>query len=421
MPRPVTRLRLLCPALTDGTGSLGGRPTSARVPEATDAVARAVADALLGLGVQTRQQLCGAPHDGSPRSDVALWLPDAHGQTPAPDPRAAPARVHAALVVDPASPPRHLARYDALLVPAERLVPAVVDAAQRSGRAPPVVPVRLAGHVASRAAERAERGLADKRVVAVDVRPGSALAADLERTVVQLALRTHDAAMVLVTAADEAPQRRLRELCARHAVDAWLAVGAEGMTGALAVADFAVVAPSWDEVLYAALCRTPLALLPSTSSPTALAVALRDAGVVDDVLGVLQLAAAVDRRLFDAGALAARGVALAEALVGGERALYDVLAAVEPRPGTHASSSRWEPLGPQAERAAPAPAATVVATIVDASKPSPAHATTTAHPPSLPAPPPAPPFSAAQRIEEELAALKAKLALSGGHKPGSGA
>jgi hypothetical protein len=400
MSRPVTRLRLLLPALSTDAAGRGG---SGRVAEATDVVARCVADALVGLGVQTRQQLTGTPHDGSPRADVALWFPDAAGLSPAPDPRSAPARVHAALVVDPSSSPRHLARYDALLVPCERLVPTVRDAVSRAGgaHAPPVVAVRMPGAGPPRDAERVERGLGGKRVVVVDVRPGSALSSDLERAVVQLALRTHEAALVLVAPADDAGQRRLRELCARHAVDAWLAVGAEGMAQALVAADFAVVSPSWDEVLLAALCKTPLALLPSSSSSSssaALATSLRDAGVVDDVLGTLQLAAALDRRLFDAGALAARGVALAEAVAGSERGFYDVLAGIEPLPGTHASSSRWEPIGPHASQAGPAPSVVVAA--VEPGKP----------------PPPSP----AQRIEDDLAALKAKLALSGSHKPGSG-
>jgi hypothetical protein len=407
MSRPVTRLRLLLPALLTDTA---GRPGPGRVAEATDLVARALADALAGLGVQTRQQVAGAPHDGSPRADVALWLPDAAGVTPAPDPKNVPARVHAALVVDPSSPGRHLARYDALVVPFARLVPAVREAAQRAGggRPPVVVAGQLAGAGPAKDAERTERGVGGKRVVVVDVRPGSALAADLERTVVQLALRTHEAAVVLVSAADDATQRRLRELCARHAVDAWLAVGAEGMAAALGAADFAVVAPTWDEVLLAALCRTPLALLPSSSAATscALATSLRDAGVIDDVLGTLQLAAALDRRLFDAGALAARGVALAEALLSGERALYDVLAGVEPLPGTHASSSRWEPIGPHAAAASATAPAVVVAAV------DPARQQQQQPQPPMPSP--------AQRIEDDLAALKAKLALTGSHKPGGG-
>jgi hypothetical protein len=429
MVRPVTRVRLLLPALQSEGGR--GRTAPGLVADAVETVARAVTDALVGLGVQSRQQVMGSPHDGSPRADVALWMPETSGITGVPDPKAAPARVHVALVVDPSSPARNLARYDALFVPFAPLVPAVREAALKGPRSPVVVPVRLCGTGPSKHIERAERGLADRRVVVVDLRPHSGLFADLDRAIVQLALRTDDEAsiVVLVTAADEGAQRRVRDSCNRHGVAAWLAVGAEGMAGALAAADLALIAPGWDEVLFAALCKTPLALLPTSTPLSSFATALRAAGLVDDVLGTLQLAATMDRRLHDAGALAARGVAFSEAMLGPERALYDALAAVEPLPGTHASSSKWEPVGPHAERragAAASKATTRVDAVVDGGSggvvgstnvglmaTDDGRALTAAPAPS------APPPSAAQRIEDDLAALKAKIALSGAHKPGS--
>ena len=391
MTRPVTRLRLLLP---DASTSRTGSPQShGRVPDAVDVVAKGIADALAGLGVQTRLQLQGAPPDGSPRADVALWLPDLHGQTQPPDPKAAPARVHVALLVDPTSSPRALSRFDALLVPCDRLLPAVREAVQKAQRPPAVVSARLCGQPPSTDAERVERGFSGKRVVVVDVRAGSAAGAELERCVVQLALRENAAAVVLAAPADEAVQRRLRELCQRHRVDAWLASGPDALSSTLGVADLVVGTPSWDEILLAALYRTPLALLPPESGGHApLAAALRDANVVDDVMGTLQLAAAIDRRLFDAGATAARGLALGEALFSTEKGLYDALASVEPLPGTHAPSSRWEPIGPHADtlpgRGATPTLQPVLA--VDPSKPV----------------PPTP----AQKIEADLAALKAKLA-----------
>ncbi|MDP2344254.1 MAG: hypothetical protein Q8O67_25065 [Deltaproteobacteria bacterium] len=358
------------------------------MPDAVDVVAKGIADAFVGLGVQTRLQLQGAPPDGSPRSDVALWLPDLHGQTQPPDPKAAAARVHVALVVDPTSSPRTLARFDALLVPCERLLPAVREAVQKSPRAPAILSVRLCGQPPAADAERVERGFSGKRVVVVDVRAASAAGDDLERTVVQLALRSNDAALVLAAPADEAIQRRLRELCQRHLVDAWLAAGPDALSSTMGVADLIVGTPSWDEILLSALYRTPLALLPPASGAHApLAAALRDAGVVDDVMGTLQLAAAIDRRLYDPGATAARGLALGEALFSTEKALYDALASVEPLPGTHAPSSRWEPIGPHADKATQPAAQPVLA--VDPNKPV----------------PPSP----AQKIEDDLAALKAKL------------
>ncbi len=391
MSRPVTRLRLLLPDASASRSASTAAPQShGRVPDAVDVVAKGIADALSGLGVHTRLQLQGAPADGSPRADVALWLPDLNGQTQPPDPKAASARVHVALVVDPTSSPRTFARFDALLVPCERLLPAVREAAQKSPRAPAIVSARLCGQPPASDAERVERGFAGKRVVVVDVRSGSAAGADLERCVVQLALRSNDAALVLAAPADVDLQRRLRELCQRHLVDAWLVAGPDALSSTMGVADLVVATPSWDEILLAALYRTPLALLPASSGAHApLAAALRDACVVDDVMGTLQLAAAIDRRLFDPGATAARGLALGEALFSTEKALYEALAAVDPLPGTHAPSSRWEPIGPHATKAS-AQAVQQPVFAVDPSKPI--------------------PVSPAQKIEDDLAALKAKLA-----------
>jgi len=382
--RPVTRLRLLLPELTSSASRTPGR-----VPEAVDVVAKAMADALATMGVQTRLQLQGSQNDGSPRSDVALWLPDLTGATPTPDPRQAPARVHIALVVDPTSSPRTLARYDALLVPFERLLPAVKEAAQKSSRPPAIVSARLCGQPPQKDAERVERGLSGRRVVVVDVRSTSALAGELERTVVQLALRSHDAALVLVTNADDAVHKRLRELCLRHAVDAWLATGDGGLASTLGTADVVFAAPSWDEVLLCGLYRTPLSLLqPASGGVAPLSSSLRDAHVVDDVIGTLQLAAAIDRRLADVGAAATRGLQLQEALFSTEKVLYDAFASVEPLPGTHAPSSRWELLGPHAERAPASISSTPVAA-VDPARP--------------------PPPTTAQKIEDDLALLKARL------------
>lgn len=395
MSRPVTRLRLLLPDSSAGgaTARALAPQTFGRVPDAVDVVARAVADGLAGLGVQTRLQLQGAPNDGSPRADVALWLPDQNGVTQPPDPRQAPARVHVALVVDPTSPAKALSRFDALLVPYEKLVPAVKEQAQRASRQPAVLHARLCGQPPQKDSERVERGLSGRRVVALDLRGSAALSTELERSVVQLALRSHDAALVLCVDANDSVQKRLRELCVRHAVDAWLATGIDGLASTFGTADLLFAAPSWDEVLAAALHRTPLALLPpAAGAPSPLSAALRDANVVDDVLGTLQLAAALDRRLFDAGAAAAKGLQLQEALFSTEKQLYDALASVEPLPGTHAASTRWEMIGPHADQK-PQTISTTPVAAVDPGKP----------------PPPSP----AQKIEDDLAALKARLKAGG--------
>lgn len=386
--RPISRLRLLLPE-QKGHGRAPGR-----IADAVDAVAKGIADSFAALGVQTRTQLHGAPSDGSPRADVALWFPDENGVTISPDPKSAPARVHVAVVVDPTSPARSLGRYDALLVPHARLVAATTEAARKAARPPVVVHARLTGHSGARDSERVERGMSGRRVVVVDVRPSCALGQELERAIVQLALKSHEAALVLVAGADDAVHKRLRELCVRHGVDAWLAAGPDALATTFGTADLVFCAPSWDEVLCAALHRTPLALLPSSTSTTApLLQAVRDAHAVDDVLGTLQLAAAIDRRLFDIGAAAARGLQLQEALLGTEKELYDALSPLEPLPGTLAVSSRWEMIGPHADKK-PQTISTTPVAAVDPEAP----------------PPPSP----AQKIEADLAALKARLKAEGG-------
>ena len=381
MSRPLSRLRLLLPELTKAEA--GRRSSTGRVPPALDLLARALADGLAAHGVVTRHQLHHAAADGAPRADVALWFPDLDGKTVVPDTRQAPARVHVAVVVDPTSSPKTLARYDALIVPAANHQQAVVDVVARLGRKPAVVAARLCGTGPARDAEKAERGV-QGAVVVVDLRARAATAAEPDRAFFQLALRNEAATLVLVGGDDEADLQRVRDLAERHSVAAWLAAGAEGFTSALLAADLVAGAPSWDEVLLAALCRVAVIHAPSSSSNTpALLASLRDANVIDDIPGTLQLAAAVDRRLKDLGALSARGLMLHEALLQPARGLYDALAAIEPLPGTLSSSSRWQAVGPLATATTPVAA-------VDPQAPPPATST-------------------AQKIDMELAALKARM------------
>ncbi|HEY1097319.1 MAG TPA: hypothetical protein VGF99_00265, partial [Myxococcota bacterium] len=329
----------------------------------------------------TRHQLHGAAADGAPRADVALWFPDLDGKTVVPDTRQAPARVHVAVVVDPSSSPRALSRYDALLVPNAAQHAAVVDVVARLSRKPTVLAARLSGAAPARDAEKADRGVAGA-VVVVDMRARAATAAEPERAFFQLALRNEAATLVLVGGDDDVDHERLRALAGRHAVPAWLAAGADGFASAVLAADIVAGGLSWDETLLAALCRVAVVHAPSTTLPApALLASLRDKGLVDDVPGTLQLAATLDRRLKDHGALAARGLMLSEALLQPARGLFDTLAAIEPMPGTLSSSSRWQAIGPLAASGAVA--------AVD---------------PQTPAPP-----STAQKIDMELEALKARM------------
>ncbi|OGQ25676.1 MAG: hypothetical protein A2138_22785 [Deltaproteobacteria bacterium RBG_16_71_12] len=373
--RPITKLRLVLPP---------GRA-------AAEAVAARLADALALHGVQVRQQLLGAPPDGAPRADVALWLPDGDGATPAPDARAAPARVHVALVIDPSAPARSLARYDALFVPHESLVAAVEAAQKRGGaRERSVQVARLAGDVAAaRDAEKALRGAAGRAVVVVDARGD--FESDIERTIVQLALKAQPCTVVLLAPHDERSRARVRALADTHGVDAFLASGPDGLAQSIAAADLFLGRPAWDELLLLALHRTAVTLLPQDKRGPLLAGLVAAAGrPVEELLGLLQLAAALDRMLGDPGALSARGLALHEALFQPERALLDQLAAAEPLPHGAAALAAWEPVGPHAHGGA-APSAHVEAREAGAQ----------AEP------------TRAQKIEDALSALKAKIATGG--------
>lgn len=380
--RPVTRLRLLLPSSKSDPRSVA----------TVELLANRVADALSLLGVQVRQQVHGAASDGAPRADVALWLPDVDGGTPVPDARSAPARAHVAFVVDPALNPRNLSRYDALLVAREELREPLRASVQRSGgREIPIVVARLAGDpLVARDAEKALRTVSGQRTVLVDVR---GLDEDLERVVVQLALMGQDAAAVLLVSHDERVRARVRSLCTRHAVNAWLTSGPEAFTSSIGAADLVVGALSWDELFVAALHRVPVAflslpggraLLDVLHAPSAARGGMR---IVDEVAGPLQLAAGLDRRLSDPGALEARGIALRDALFGPERELVDALASVEPSPHGAPAAAAWEPVGPHALEPRSAPSAVVEARET--------------HTPAEP--------SQAQKIEDALEALKKKL------------
>jgi hypothetical protein len=373
MTRAIARLRLVLPGTAGGFG------------DAVDRLARGLADALAGQGIVTRQQAHDGVPDGAPRADAALWFPTADGSTPAPDPRLAPARVHIAIVVDPASSPRHLARYDAHFILAGGQLAAVRDALHKAPRQPPLQVVRLSCVGAARDAEKAERGVGG-RVVALDLRRTSSLAADLERTLLQLQLKGEAGTLVLVTDDDDASTRRVRALAERHGVTAFLAAGPDAMSSAIVAADLVVGALAWDELLLAASCRVAVSAVPSTMPRgQPLLGALRDAHVVEEIPGTLQLAAALDRLLRDDAGLAARGLAVQEALLQSARGLADALAEVAPLSGTQTTVTHWQAIGPATTTT---PTTTVPVAAVDV----------------------APTKTTAQRIEDDLAALKARLA-----------
>lgn len=381
--RPVTRLFLVLPPAE-------GAPE--RPEPSVDALAGLMADELAGRGVQVFRHVAGAPPEGSSRADVAIWLPDRNGHLPLPDERAAPARLHVGFCTG-VDEGRGLtesgasSRFDALLVPHEVLVAPVRAAAEKSGRsAPEVVAVRLPAPPApAREAAKAARRMGAGPVVLVDVRED--FEATIERVVFQLALKSQSGAVVLLVPHGERPRARARELCERHAVDAWLASGPDALAASSSAVDLVVGRPSWVELLLAAAHESALLWVgddDAASKP--LLRALRAAGAVGEVTGVLQLAASLDGVLADPGGIRARGTTLREQLVGEARGFLDVLGSLSPRALEPTGSAVWEPVGPHARERKEGEEA-----VVEAREPG------------------EPASDRAARIEEALSELKARM------------
>jgi hypothetical protein len=339
--RPVTRVFLVLPPEPDGSG---------RPQLVVDALAGLLSDDLAARGVQVARHVAGSAPEGSARADVALWLPDAAGRLLQPQPREAPARVVAGFVVDPGVDRAQLARFDALLVPHEALVEPVRAAAKKGGRhSPEVVAVRVPAAAAlPREAEKAGRKLGDLPVVLVDTRHD--FEADIERMIFQLALHDAPAVLVLLVPHDDRARARARSLCERHEVDAFLASGHEAFATAVPACDLVLGRPSWVELLLAAVHGTAVAWLGDEGgAPRPLMRALRAAGALGEVTGVLQLAAALDGRLLDRGGMAASGTALHEQLVGEARAFLEVLGTLHPGSLELTGAAAWEAVGPHAK------------------------------------------------------------------------
>lgn len=357
-----------------------------------DALAGLMADELAGRGVQVFRHVAGAPPEGSNRADVAIWLPDPSGRLPMPLEREAPARLHVGLCTG-AEEGRGVfesgisARFDALLVPHETLVAPVRAAAEKSGRsAPDVVAVRLPAPLApSREAAKAARRMGPGPVVLVDVRED--FEATIERVVFQLALKSQSAAVVLLVPHGERPRARARQLCELHAVDAWLASGPDALAASASAVDLVVGRPSWVELLLVAAHECALLWVgDDDTAPKPLLHALRTAGAMGEVTGVLQLAASLDGALADLGGIRARGTALREQLVGEARGFLDVLGSVSPRALEPVGSAVWEPVGPHAKERKEGEEA-----VVEAREPG------------------EPASDRAARIEEALSELKARM------------
>lgn len=317
-------------------------------PAVADQVAVSLAESLALYGVQVVKHMRGAPALGMPRADVALWWPGAGGDLPAPEFREVPARVHVAMSFTTPSERGALARYDAVWVPHERLVAEVRGDLGHRGIPPTIfhrpLPARM---TTKRDSEQAARHVSTTPVILVDLRHD--FESSVERVIFQLALVRSRATFVLLVPHRREARARARELCDRHALDAFLTSGEEGLAASMPALDLLVGRPTFGEMTLAAAHRVALLWLDAPSGDShPWARMLREEGVMPDVPGVLQLGSALEARLADPGGIQAQGEWLGECVTGDPRPFLEVLATLESRPHAPVGAAAWERVGPGA-------------------------------------------------------------------------
>ena len=340
--RPVTRVCLVLPALTE---------TSSRDEASAEheALADLIARDLAAHGVSVTRHVAPGSRDRGVRADVAVWFSETNGAPPRPDPKEVPARAH--VLWSPggeAGRAPNASRYDAIFVPHSALQG---DIAGALGKTPVH---RAAVHacglpfapVSSRDSEKTARKIAHTPVVLVDVR--DRFWSHIDRVMFQLALAKEPAQIVFLAPATDEARGRVRELADKSGLDAWLTSGAAALTHSAPATDLYIGRPSWTELMWLAAHRVQVAYLAvEGATPSALVSTLRAEQRIDEVSGVLQLAAYVDRRLSDHGGMRAKGTLLEAALKTDARAFLDALGDVEPRPV--AMRGGWETVGPHAQ------------------------------------------------------------------------
>ena len=340
--RPISRVCLVLPAQKESGESRRPLPS-------LDAVADLMAQEMSRHGVAVTRHVVGAAPERGARADVALWLPGPDAALPAPSLKDVPARCHVGVLADPEVTALELDRYDGVLP----LHPAFAEPARLAGERVSGSPLAIAAALLpgaplnTREAEKAARRLPKHPVVVLDVR--GRFDADIDRVIFQLALKNEPATLALLTPAEDAARNRVRALCERQGVDAWMASGPAAFAAAVGAVDLFIGHPSWDELWLAAAHQTAVTWLGGEGTRPPAIIAALHGRELDEVGGVLQLGAYLDRCLLDRGSLAARGTMLRAACVADARGFLDALGTVKPRARQPHGPSAWERVGPHAQ------------------------------------------------------------------------
>lgn len=306
-------------------------------------------DALAGVGVETSR--LAFPDEAAvlgAKADLAVWLPGVSGEWVTPDRRVVSARAHVAFAFGQMPDRRRLSKYDAIWVPDARLAEGSHLALRGLVSDLSVLGAKVPAQVApQRSQERALRRLPDAPVVLLDARAD--FASDIERLVIQLGLVQQPVTRLLLTPHENAARERVRTLCERHGVDAYMVSGSEALVAALPAVDWVIGRPSWAELVLLAAHQVALSVVgPDAEATRSWLATLRNEGAVDHITGVLHLAAAMEQKLRDAGGISARGTMLKEHVVGDPRPFLLQMASVNPRIQLPMGAAAWTPVGPHA-------------------------------------------------------------------------
>lgn len=322
-------------------------PGTPRVSPCLEEVAASVAEALQAQGLSVATCVRGGPAIAGPRADVALWWCDVGGPSEAHELRAYPSRVHLALM--PGLPPsrRALAPFDGVLLThtGGELHPGPAGPRDHEGLS--VCRVRLPMHVRARnEAEKRARKLGTKPCFLVDMRDD--FDARAERIVFQLALTRTPITYVLWVPHDERARARVRDLCDRHGLAAWMISGAAAFVDAIPSVDVVIGRLSPMELVWLAAHRVAWVRTDEQSTrpvtPSALpAVSHATAAPTS----VLQWSAFLERYVEDPGRAQAQGIGLQSELIGEASRFVDALSEMAPRPDRLALRSPFEPVGPR--------------------------------------------------------------------------
>ena len=339
--RPISRMVFVSPSFR--TGGSDGRDS------ATAYLAEICGESLRGLGVEVA---CVTAPDSDvqtrAKADVALWFPNAAGDWVAPSRKRVAAKVHVAFAFGQMVDRRKLSQFDAVWVPDSSLGEGLRAALGTFSADVPIVAERVPAHLSfQRQQEKSLRRLPDTPVILVDARHD--FASEIERLVIQMGLVQRPATRVLLTPHDKDARERVRMLCERHGVDAFLASGDDALVASLPAVDWMIGRPSWAELLLVAAHQVALSWIgPEPQAERSWLSLLRSQHLVDHVTGTLHLAADLEQKLRDVGGIRARGVMLKEQVVGMPRPFALALSKISPQVRAPTGSAAWSPVGPHA-------------------------------------------------------------------------